>query len=61
MYGDHPSGKLDKLRKSYISQSTMLPKWLNKKKVISIWDDHDYGINDGGGDFKNKENLRNYF
>ena len=41
VYGDHPSGKLEKLRKSYISQSTKLPKWLNNKKVISIWDDHD--------------------
>ena len=61
VYGDHPSGKLDKLRKSYISQSTKLPKWLNKKKVVSIWDDHDYGINDGGGDFKNKRESKKLF
>ena len=61
VYGDHPSGKLDKLRKSYISQSTKLPKWLNKKKVVSIWDDHDYGINDGGGDFKNKRESQKLF
>ena len=61
VYGDHPSGKLDKLRKSYITQSTKLPKWLNKKKVVSIWDDHDYGINDGGGDFKNKRESQKLF
>ena len=61
VYGDHPSGKLDKLRKSYISQSTKLPKWLYKKKVVSIWDDHDYGINDGGGDFKNKRESQKLF
>ena len=61
VYGDHPSGKLDKLRKSYISQSTKLPKWLNKKKVVSIWDDHDYGINDGGGDYKNKRESQKLF
>ena len=61
VYGDHPSGKLEKLRKSYISQSTKLPKWLNKKKVISIWDDHDYGINDGGSDFKNKRESQKLF
>ena len=61
VYGDHPSGKLDKLKKSYITQSTKLPKWLNKKKVISIWDDHDYGINDGGGDFKNKRESQKLF
>ena len=31
VYGDHPSGKLD-AEKSYITQSTKLPKWLNKRK-----------------------------
>ena len=61
VYGDHPSGKLDKLRKSYLSQYNKLPKWLNKKKVISIWDDHDYGINDGGSDFKNKRESQKLF
>ena len=61
VYGDHPSGKLDKLKKSYLSQSHKLPKWLKNKKVVSIWDDHDYGINDGGGDFKNKRESQKIF
>ena len=61
VYGDHPSGKLDKLKESYSSQSHKLPKWLKNKKVVSIWDDHDYGINDGGGDFKNKRESQKIF
>ena len=65
VYGDHPSGKLDKLKKSYLSQSHKLPKWLKNKKVVSIWDDHDYGINDGGKSwlYKNisKEIFLNFF
>ena len=61
VYGDHPSGDLHKLKKSYLNQSHKLPKWLKNKKVISIWDDHDYGINDGGGDFKNKRESQRLF
>ena len=61
VYGDEPSGNLLKLKKSYETQSTLFPKWLKQKKIISIWDDHDYGINDGGGDFVNKYESQKLF
>ena len=61
VYGDDPGGDLNKLKNSYISQSTKLPQWLNQKKIISIWDDHDYGKNDGGGDYKNKKESQKLF
>ncbi len=61
VYGDDPSGKLNKLKKSYINQSTKLPQWLKQKKIISIWDDHDYGKNDGGADFENKRESQKLF
>ena len=61
VYGDEPSGNLVKLKKSYETQSTLFPKWLKQKKIISIWDDHDYGINDGGGDFVNKYESQKLF
>ena len=61
VYGDEPSGNLVKLKKSYETQSTLFPKWLKQKKIISIWDDHDYGINDGGGDFVNKYKSQKLF
>ena len=61
VYGDDPSGDLKKLKQSYIIQASKFPEWLKEKKVISIWDDHDYGINDGGADFKNKREAQRLF
>ena len=61
VYGDDPSGDLKKLEQSYLVQASKFPKWLKEKKVISIWDDHDYGINDGGADFKNKREAQKLF
>ena len=61
VYGDVPSGDLKKLKQSYLVQASKFPKWLKEKKVISIWDDHDYGINDGGADFKNKREAQKLF
>ena len=61
VYGDDPTGNLNMLKNSYEIQSTLFPKWLEEKKIISIWDDHDYGINDGGGDFINKRESEKLF
>lgn len=32
-----------------------------QSKVLAIWDDHDYGINDGGADFSGKLQTKKYF
>ena len=62
VYGDHRSGELDKLEKAYKKQKTNIPSWLTKnKKILAIWDDHDYGENDGGGNYKNKEGAQTLF
>ena len=62
VYGDHKSGELDKLKKAYKKQKTKIPSWLNKdKKILAIWDDHDYGVNDGGRNYKNKEEAQTLF
>jgi hypothetical protein len=29
--------------------------------IMAVWDDHDYGVNDGGGDFPAKEISRKAF
>ena len=52
VYGDTSSGNLDKMKRAYAKQKSNFPSWLNKKDIIAIWDDHDYGVNDGGGDYK---------
>ena len=62
VYGDQQSGELDKLIKAYKKQKTKIPSWLTEdKKILAIWDDHDYGKNDGGGNYKNKEKAQTLF
>ena len=62
VYGDTPSGKLTKMKKAYAIQKTKLPKWLmNDKEILSIWDDHDFGLNDGGGDYPFKSDAEKMF
>jgi len=61
VYGDTSSGKLDRMKRAYAKQKSNFPSWLNKKDIIAIWDDHDYGVNDGGGDYKNKNEAKKLF
>ena len=61
VYGDTSSGNLDKMKRAYAKQKSNFPSWLNKKDIIAIWDDHDYGVNDGGGDYKNKNEAKKLF
>ena len=63
VYGDQPSGTLSKMKKAYQVQKTKLPNWLmnNEKEIQAIWDDHDYGINDGGKDYKLKKEAQKMF
>jgi alkaline phosphatase D len=61
VYGDQSSGELDKLKRAYKKQKNKIPSWLNQKKVLAIWDDHDYGKNDGGGEYENKEEAQELF
>ncbi|TGL33519.1 alkaline phosphatase D family protein [Leptospira perdikensis] len=40
------------------------PEWKNirsQTKILATWDDHDYGINDSGGEFLDKEKSREVF
>ena len=59
VYGDQPNGQLLKMKNAYEIQKTRLPKWLMKEKeILAIWDDHDFGLNDGGKDYPNKEKAK---
>ena len=51
VYGDVPSGGLDFMKTAYAQQKKMLPDWLFKKDINVIWDDHDFGENDGGASY----------
>ena len=61
VYGDQSSGELDKLKRAYKKQKNKIPSWLNQKKVLAIWDDHDYGKNDGGKEYIYKEEAEQIF
>ena len=61
IYGDIPSGKLNKIREAYKLQSKMIPSWLFKKNVEMIWDDHDFGENDGGSSYPLKQEAQKLY
>lgn len=58
IYGDSPI--MDTLRAKYARQNSQ-PEYAALKAstpIIGIWDDHDYGINDGGKAFAQKKESR---
>ena len=61
VYGDSPFGNLKKMKRAYDKQKKVLPSFLNDLEVYAIWDDHDYGLNDGGSDYKNKIDAEKLF
>ena len=54
VYGDTPSGELDYLKQSYELFASVMPKWLKETELLVIWDDHDFGLNDGGSSYRYK-------
>ena len=61
VYGDSPSYKLEKMARSYNKQKNNFPSWLNEIEILKIWDDHDYGKNDGGSEYQLKEKAQDLF
>ena len=61
VYGDSPSYKLEKMARSYNKQKSNFPSWLNEIEILKIWDDHDYGKNDGGREYQLKEKAQDLF
>jgi len=55
VYGDTRDGKLRKMAKAYRRQRENFRSLSLNFPIESIWDDHDYGINDGGADYPHKE------
>ena len=62
VYGDNEeTGELDDMKVAYALQREKLPDWLKDIKVNAIWDDHDYGKNDGGKEYLFKEQAQELF
>ena len=58
VYGD--THDMDVLRKKYEKQKNRktYQQLLEKTKIIGTWDDHDYGVNDGGKYFLQKDRSK---
>ena len=61
VYGDSPSLKLNKMARAYNKQKNNFPAWLMEKDILAIWDDHDYGKNDGGSEYNLKKEAQELF
>jgi alkaline phosphatase D len=63
VYGDFNTADADNLRRAYELAST-IPGYVRLRQTVdhlAVWDDHDYGINDGGGDFPHKAVSKQLF
>ena len=61
VYGDTPSGELSRMESAYAKQKENFAAMSPDFPVEAIWDDHDYGINDGGIDYSHKEETEKMF
>ena len=61
VYGDTRYGSLRKMKSAYDKQKKVLPDFLNDISIFSIWDDHDFGINDGGADYRSKRQAQELY
>ena len=61
VYGDSIFENLYKMKRAYSKQEKPLPDFLDQTDIFAIWDDHDYGKNDGGSDYKYKKLAENLF
>ena len=65
VYGDAISGdeRLPELRESYdtLAHNADFQALRDAVPVLSVWDDHDYGLDDGGADFAAKDTSKQLF
>ena len=63
VYGDVEDGTVDNLRQAYEAQAgnAGFASLLEAPRVVAVWDDHDFGVNDGGGDFALKRQAEALF
>lgn len=63
VYGDFKGDDASPLKNAYVTLARHAD--FNKARaqiaVLPVWDDHDYGLNDGGSDFKHKTVAGNLF
>jgi alkaline phosphatase D len=63
VYGDFSTADAGPLRKAYAAAEVVAGynKLRDSVSHLAIWDDHDYGLNDGGADFPHKAVSKDLF
>ena len=61
IYGDVPNGRLENVKISYKKFNDQMPNWLKNTEKMVIWDDHDYGLNDGGENYVFKNDSQKLY
>ena len=61
VYGDQEDGELNKLIRTYKQQYNNLENFLKNVSTEFIWDDHDFGLNDGGSNYRYKDKAKELF
>ncbi len=63
VYGDFDTADAAPLRKAYAMANTIAGynKLRDSVSHLAVWDDHDYGLNDGGADFAHKAVSKELF
>ena len=63
VYGDFNSADATNLRRAYETAEGIAgyAKLRDNVTHLAVWDDHDYGVNDGGGDFAHKAVSKDLF
>jgi alkaline phosphatase D len=63
VYGDFNTADAGPLRKAYATADAIAGynKLRDSVSHLAVWDDHDYGLNDGGGDFPYKAVSKDLF
>jgi alkaline phosphatase D len=63
VYGDVKSPDLGELRDAYAMAGKLdgYRRLRSTVGVLPIWDDHDYGVNDGGAEFPHREQAKELF
>ena len=61
VYGDSKTESLEELASAYNRQRQNFSKMKIDFPFEAIWDDHDYGLNDGGKDYSFKEKSKELF
>ena len=60
VYGDSNSPGLPELKQAYLKQEENLNALKLSFPIWAIWDDHDYGVNDGGIEFRYKDDAKTF-